>query len=161
MKRPAQKPFIVKQSSHPNIGGLKVSQAAQFLKVSPTTLRRYETEGKIQAQRDLSNNYRFYKVEDVRKLKDLLDNPAGVRSDLPSGQTSPQVRPPSIPRPPSRTLLGAEFSPIPAHAGIQLENGNQGTINKLRMCEISKIYWTIPLSRISPSHSEQQKSPHK
>ena len=90
MKRPAQKPFIVKQSSHPNIGGLKVSQAAQFLKVSPTTLRRYETEGKIQAQRDLSNNYRFYKVEDVRKLKDLLDNPV-----------------------PARTLLGTEFSALP------------------------------------------------
>ena len=81
MKRPAQKPYIKNKSSHPDISGLKVSQAAQFLKISPSTLRRYEDEGKILSQRDKINNYRFYRVEDVRKLKKLLDTPVVVSAN--------------------------------------------------------------------------------
>ncbi|KKU57294.1 MAG: hypothetical protein UX79_C0015G0002 [candidate division WWE3 bacterium GW2011_GWB1_47_11] len=44
-----------------------------MLGVSPTTLRRFETEGKITSQR-ADNGYRFFKLDDVRKLKEQIQS---------------------------------------------------------------------------------------
>src|SRR3989344_5572072 len=51
-----------------------VSKAANLLKISASTLRRFEQEGKIKSYR-LSNGYRIYKYQDLIKLKELLEKP--------------------------------------------------------------------------------------
>jgi hypothetical protein len=77
---PAQKQDNKSNSS------LTVSQAAQFLKVSASTLRRLEKEGAIKSTR-CDNGYRSFSLEDVQKLKDKLEkNKAKTKSNktLPS-----------------------------------------------------------------------------
>lgn len=44
---------------------LSVSEAAQLLSVTTTTLRNWDAAGKLRAERDPSNNYRRYKLADV------------------------------------------------------------------------------------------------
>jgi MerR family copper efflux transcriptional regulator len=47
---------------------LKIKEAADFLGVTPNTLRNWEKEKKITVYRNPQNAYRLYKKEDLEKL---------------------------------------------------------------------------------------------
>jgi excisionase family DNA binding protein len=51
---------------------LTVSLAAEFLGVSPSTLRNWDRGGKLRAIRHPVNGYRLYRKADLRKLVDQL-----------------------------------------------------------------------------------------
>lgn len=50
---------------------LKIKDAADFLGVTPNTLRNWEKDKKITVYRNPQNSYRLYKKED---LENLLNN---------------------------------------------------------------------------------------
>lgn len=54
-----------------NESKLGVSQASSYLKITPSTLRRLENEGKISSER-LENGYRQYNFSELVALKNLL-----------------------------------------------------------------------------------------
>ena len=47
---------------------LRISEAAEYLGVSPNTLRNWENAGKIAAQRHPVNGYRLFKQEELDAL---------------------------------------------------------------------------------------------
>lgn len=47
---------------------LRISEAAEYLGVSPNTLRNWENAGKIAAYRHPVNDYRLFKQEDLDAL---------------------------------------------------------------------------------------------
>jgi MerR family copper efflux transcriptional regulator len=47
---------------------LRISDAAEYLGVSPNTLRNWESAGKIAAHRHPVNDYRLFKKEDLDSL---------------------------------------------------------------------------------------------
>jgi excisionase family DNA binding protein len=47
---------------------LRISEAAEYLGVSPNTLRNWENAGKIAAHRHPVNGYRLFKKEDLDAL---------------------------------------------------------------------------------------------
>ena len=49
---------------------LTVQDAAQFLGVSPSTLRNWDRTGKLLAHRHPVNGYRLYQKEELRRLLD-------------------------------------------------------------------------------------------
>ncbi|MFA4887975.1 MAG: helix-turn-helix domain-containing protein [Candidatus Omnitrophota bacterium] len=49
-------------------GFIKVQEAAKILGVSVMTLHRWDAKGKLKSFRHPINNYRLYKVEDLRKM---------------------------------------------------------------------------------------------
>lgn len=51
---------------------MTVSEAAEFLGVSPSTLRNWDRDGKLRAIRHPVNGYRLYRKADLRKLVDQL-----------------------------------------------------------------------------------------
>lgn len=53
---------------------LNVKQVAKILGVTALTIRNWDKRGKLQAYRNPINNYRVYKVEDVEKLLDDIEN---------------------------------------------------------------------------------------
>ena len=59
--------------SFKNSTTLSVSKAAKLLNLSPSTLRRLEQQNRITADR-LTNGYRVFKLGDLLKLKQELDN---------------------------------------------------------------------------------------
>ena len=60
----------MRQPTAPNLGEyLTVKEAAQFLGVSPETLRNWDQSGKFKAVRHPLNGYRLYRRE---KLETLL-----------------------------------------------------------------------------------------
>ncbi|MDA9856598.1 helix-turn-helix domain-containing protein [Rubripirellula sp.] len=54
---------------------LRVSDAADYLGVSPNTLRNWERAGKIVAHRHPMNDYRLFKREDLDALLKLVQKP--------------------------------------------------------------------------------------
>ena len=54
---------------------VKVLDASNILGISPSSLRRLESEGKITSER-LDNNHRAYRVEQINELKKLVDSKA-------------------------------------------------------------------------------------
>jgi MerR family transcriptional regulator, copper efflux regulator len=54
---------------------LRISEAAEYLGVSPNTLRNWENAGKIAAHRHPVNDYRLFKKEDLDALLEMLDEP--------------------------------------------------------------------------------------
>jgi excisionase family DNA binding protein len=54
---------------------LRISDAAEYLGVSPNTLRNWENAGKIDAHRHPVNGYRLFKKEDLDSLLEMLDEP--------------------------------------------------------------------------------------
>lgn len=54
---------------------LRVSEAAEYLGVSPNTLRNWERAGKIVAYRHPVNDYRLFKKEDLDTLLKLVQEP--------------------------------------------------------------------------------------
>ena len=49
-------------------GYIKVKEAAEMLGVSVMTLHRWDAKGKLEPRRHPINNYRLYKVSELRKL---------------------------------------------------------------------------------------------
>ena len=51
---------------------LRVSEAAEYLGISPNTLRNWERAGKIVAHRHPMNHYRLFKREELDALLDQV-----------------------------------------------------------------------------------------
>ena len=56
-------------------GYLRIQEAAQFLGVSPNTLRNWGRGGKMTEHRHPMNNYRLYKKTDLARLLRQTDKP--------------------------------------------------------------------------------------
>lgn len=54
---------------------LRVSEAAEYLGVSPNTLRNWENAGKIVAHRHPMNSYRLFKREELDALLQQVQQP--------------------------------------------------------------------------------------
>jgi excisionase family DNA binding protein len=54
---------------------LRISEAAEYLGVSPNTLRNWENAGKIAAHRHPVNGYRLFKKEELDTLLRQLQEP--------------------------------------------------------------------------------------
>ena len=57
-----------------------IKDAAEFLAVSPNTLRNWEASGKIAVHRNPMNGYRLYKIKDLKKLLDEIERSAAKAS---------------------------------------------------------------------------------
>ena len=55
---------------------LRISEAAEYLGVSPNTLRNWERAGKIVAHRHPVNHYRLFKREDLDAVLRKVERPA-------------------------------------------------------------------------------------
>ena len=54
---------------------LRISEAAEYLGVSPNTLRNWENAGKIVAHRHPVNGYRLFRQEDLEELLKQVQQP--------------------------------------------------------------------------------------
>ena len=52
--------------------GLKISEAAELLRVHPGTLRRYEAKGLLPPAKRHPLGWRIYSLEDIRELQRRL-----------------------------------------------------------------------------------------
>ncbi len=59
---------------------LRISEAADYLGVSPNTLRNWERAGKIVAHRHPVNRYRLFKREDLEVVLRQVERPARRRT---------------------------------------------------------------------------------
>lgn len=62
---------------------LRISEAAEYLGVSPNTLRNWENAGKISAHRHPVNRYRLFKKKELDALLSQLHEPS---RDMPRGR---------------------------------------------------------------------------
>ena len=62
---------------------LRVSEAAEYLGVSPNTLRNWERAGKIEAHRHPVNDYRLFKREELDALLKQVQKPEGSKTKRP------------------------------------------------------------------------------
>ena len=53
---------------------IKIKDVALILGVSKATLRNWDSSGKLKAHRHPFNNYRVYKIEEVDKVIEILNN---------------------------------------------------------------------------------------
>jgi MerR family transcriptional regulator, copper efflux regulator len=60
---------------------LQVKDAAEFLGVSPSTLRNWERAGKITAYRNPVNGYRLFRRSDLEQLLADIERSASPTSD--------------------------------------------------------------------------------
>jgi len=60
---------------------LRISEAAEYLGVSPNTLRNWENAGKIAAHRHPVNGYRLFKQEELDALLDQVREPPSSQAD--------------------------------------------------------------------------------
>lgn len=58
---------------------LTVKDAAEFLGVSPNTIRNWGREAKIPEHRHPINNYRLYRREDLERLLKPLQKPSNKK----------------------------------------------------------------------------------
>ncbi len=56
------------QSRSKSQGGLTVKEAAEWLGVSPATLRLWDKKGILKPSRRSDNHYRHYRLHDLQKL---------------------------------------------------------------------------------------------
>lgn len=54
---------------------MKISEAAEYLGVSPNTLRNWENAGKLVAVRHPVNHYRLFRREELEKLLKQVEQP--------------------------------------------------------------------------------------
>jgi len=54
---------------------LRISEAAEYLGVSPNTLRNWENAGKVTAHRHPVNGYRLFRQEDLDALLKQVERP--------------------------------------------------------------------------------------
>lgn len=52
---------------------MTIKQAAEFLAVSPNTLRNWGASGKIPVHRNPMNGYRLFKIEDLERLLEEVE----------------------------------------------------------------------------------------
>ena len=57
---------------------MKIADAAEYLGVSPNTLRNWETAGKILAHRHPVNGYRLFKKEELDELLNRAEQPSSA-----------------------------------------------------------------------------------
>jgi MerR family copper efflux transcriptional regulator len=55
----------------------RISEAAEYLGVSPNTLRNWENAGKVEAVRHPVNGYRLFKRKDLDALLKLVEELSG------------------------------------------------------------------------------------
>jgi MerR family transcriptional regulator, copper efflux regulator len=53
---------------------LTIKEAAEFLGVSPSTLRNWEKQGKLSTHRNPVNRYRLYRKDDLERLLKSIRN---------------------------------------------------------------------------------------
>ena len=58
---------------------ITIKQAAKILNVSPLTLRNWDKNGKLKAHRHPMNNYRVYKIEDLERVIQEIEEGTGLR----------------------------------------------------------------------------------
>ncbi len=58
---------------------ITIRQASKILNVSPLTLRNWDRNGKLKANRHPMNNYRVYKIEDLERVIHEIEVGAGLR----------------------------------------------------------------------------------
>ncbi len=51
---------------------MRIKEAAEFLGVTPNTLRNWEKEEKIKVYRNPQNRYRLYRLEDLETLLEKI-----------------------------------------------------------------------------------------
>ena len=56
---------------------LRISEAAEYLGVSPNTLRNWENAGKVKAVRHPVSGYRLFKRKDLDALLKLVEEVSG------------------------------------------------------------------------------------
>jgi len=65
---------------------LTVKQAAEYLGVAPNSLRNWDNAGKVPVYRHPENNYRLFKVADLKTLLRRIEKsgrfPTGWRRDV-------------------------------------------------------------------------------
>ncbi len=59
---------------------LRISEAADYLGVSPNTLRNWVNSGKVAAVRHPVNDYRLFRREDLDKLLSQVEERSGTVS---------------------------------------------------------------------------------
>lgn len=52
-----------------------ITEAAEFLQVAPNTLRSWGAQGKIDEFRHPLNNYRLYRIKDLKRIQQQLQRP--------------------------------------------------------------------------------------
>jgi MerR family copper efflux transcriptional regulator len=60
---------------------LRISEAAEYIGVSPNTLRNWERAGKIVAHRHPVNRYRLFKREDLDAVLRQAEQPAQTQTN--------------------------------------------------------------------------------
>lgn len=60
---------------------MRISEAAEYLGVSPSTLRNWENAGKIVAHRNPMNSYRLFKKEELDALLQQVQEPDKAKSE--------------------------------------------------------------------------------
>ena len=53
---------------------ITIKEVAKILGVSKLTLRNWDNRGKLKAHRHPFNNYRIYKIEDIDKVLEMIEN---------------------------------------------------------------------------------------
>lgn len=53
---------------------LTIKEAAEFLGISPSTLRNWEKQGKLSTHRNPVNSYRLYRKRDLEQFLKLILN---------------------------------------------------------------------------------------
>lgn len=53
---------------------IRIKDVANILGISKATLRNWDASGKLKARRHPFNNYRVYKIEDIDKLIEMIEN---------------------------------------------------------------------------------------
>jgi len=62
---------------------LRISEAAEYLGVSPNTLRNWDSAGKIETHRHPVNSYRLFQKEDLDALLKQVQEPAAIKELRP------------------------------------------------------------------------------
>lgn len=91
---------------------LSVAEAAEYLGVSPATLRRWDKSGKLPAVRRPGSNYRYYRIDDLEPFR-LEYRRAGLRSSRVAGfffGASPDIERNARLREPQREAYTATMS---------------------------------------------------
>jgi excisionase family DNA binding protein len=60
---------------------LRISEAAEYLGVSPNTLRNWENAGKLVAHRHPINGYRLFKKEELDEVLKQVKRPGKRKQD--------------------------------------------------------------------------------